>query len=132
MTQAVFDVVAEYPEEKSIAQNVSPASVQKHRDERREDVDRVIVDAAADSAPKGYCLSQWGHVRELARNHPEVANAGSERLLIEPGSLHEYPGQEHGSQDGICHPWRADSRKLVAEWNHWAGKLLGFQHRRAS
>jgi hypothetical protein len=48
-------------------------------------------------------------------------------LLIEPGSLHKNPGEEHRDQDGISHPWRADGRKLVAEGDH-----CGVRFRRVS
>jgi hypothetical protein len=118
VTETVFDVVPEDPEEKRVAENVAPASVQKHGDEGREDVDGVVVDDARNSAPDGYRFTQWGHVRDLSRDHSEVAHAGGERLLIESGPLNENPRQEHRGQDGIGHPWRADSREFVAERNH--------------
>ena len=43
MPETVLDVVAEYPEKKSVAEDVTPAAVQEHRDQRRPDVDRVVV-----------------------------------------------------------------------------------------
>src|SRR5437764_6788626 len=43
MPETVLDVVAEYPEKESVAEDVTPAAVQEHRDQRRPDVDRVVV-----------------------------------------------------------------------------------------
>src|SRR3979411_1501514 len=100
-----------------------PASVQKHGAEGSEDVDRVIVDDTRNAATERYRFPERGHVRDFSRNHSEVAYAGGGRLLIEPGPLDENPRQEHRGQDGISHPRRADSRKFVAEWNHWCVRL---------
>ena len=118
MAEAVFDVVAEDPEEKSVAQYVAPPTVQEHRDERRKDVDGVVVDDARHPSPERHRRPNRGHVCQLSGNHPQIAHAGSKRLLIEAGSLDENPGSKHRYQDGVRHPGRADSRKFVAYWNH--------------
>ena len=73
---AVFDVVAEHPEEERVPEDVPPAAVQEHRDERREDVDRIAVDDAGErSAMSGTASPDGSPVGQLAGHHPEVADA---------------------------------------------------------
>src|SRR5258705_7577029 len=110
MYEAVLDVVAEYPEEQSVAEQVAPPSVQNHRDERSENVDRVVVDDARHPAAEWNRSTNRGQMRELSWYHSQIAHARRQRLLVESGSLNQNPGCEHDGQDGIRHPWRANCR----------------------
>src|SRR6059058_218384 len=57
-------------------------------------------------------------MRELAWNHPVVANAARELHFVEAGALNSEPGREHGAEQGPCHDRRVQRWVLVAEWNH--------------
>ena len=46
MTHSVLDVTAKYPKEKHVSEDVHPAAVKKNREERRHEVDRVVIDRA--------------------------------------------------------------------------------------
>src|SRR4029078_4118251 len=92
--QAVFDVVSEHPEEERVAQNVAPASMEKHGYQWREDGYRVVVDDTGHPATERHRGADRSHVRQLARNQPKIADAGGESLLIEARALNEDPGHE--------------------------------------
>ncbi len=115
VAHAVFNVISEDPEKESVPEKVAPATMQKHRYEGSQDVYGIVVDHTRHAAPKWHRGPDGCHVRQLARNQPEIADAGGESLLIEARALDEDPGQEHRNQDEIRHPRRADRGELVAE-----------------
>jgi len=120
-THTVFDVVPKDPEEERVAENVSPATVEKHRRERREVVDPIVVDRAGQlSGDNPEALANSRFVRQFARNHAEVAHAGRE---LDVGSrqaapLHGKPNREHGPEDEPGHDRRAERRIFVGERDH--------------
>src|SRR5439155_6908344 len=105
---AVFDVVAEDPKEYGVAQDVRPTAVEKHRRDRRQDVDRISVDDTGEARADRYVFAEARAMCELARHHPEVADAGRQRPRIETGALHYQPDREHGSKDEPSHDRRAE------------------------
>jgi hypothetical protein len=88
---AVFDVVAEDPQEECVAEQVSPATVQEHRRDRREHVDRFVVDDAGEPSAEVDAAAERRKPRELSGYEAEVADAGCEDRLAQPGTLKEHP-----------------------------------------
>src|SRR5690606_4087672 len=94
----VFHVVPEDPEEEAVAQQVSPPSVEEHRRQRSESIDRIVVHHARHSGSERHRLTERGQPRQLTRNHPEVAYTRGQPH--EPGvtkverSLREHPDGE--------------------------------------
>ena len=114
MAHAVLDVVSENPEEKTIPEEMDPASVKEHRDERSKDVYLLIVDDARQPVTEGHTRTESRLVCDLAGNHPEIANARSELWLVEAGALYEHPRPDERRENGVRHVRGSQGRELVA------------------
>src|SRR3982751_5799290 len=94
-SHAVFDVVAEHPEEERVTEDVSPAAVQKHRRQRRPLVDGVVVYDAGKAASDWHSCPERRAMGELAGHHAEVTDARGELDLLEAGALDDEKNGEH-------------------------------------
>src|SRR5215207_5425851 len=111
---AVLDVVSEDPEEEHVAEQVSPAAVQEHREDRREPIDRLLIDSARHSAAQGHGEPDARLVGELAWHESEVANRGRERDLA-AGTLDDHPDRHRDADEQPGHPRGVERRILVAD-----------------
>ena len=84
---AVFDVPAEDREVEHVADQVQPPAVQEHRDQRGEDVDRVVVDDARHPRADRHGVAERSQVGELARHHAKVADGRGQCCRVDPGPL---------------------------------------------
>jgi hypothetical protein len=126
MSHSVFDIVPEDPEKQAVAQQVQPSAVQKHRNERREQVDRIVIDDARHPVAERNAGAQARQVRDLTRYEAQIADARCELDFVYPGPLNEDPDAYESRQDQICHDRRPLSLELVAKRYHFVPKMRRF------
>ena len=117
MSETVLDVVSEDPEEKRVAENVPPPSMQKHRSENcQEGCRNWILRRAVESAG------------EVFRNKSELKDQSVKmpRPLKLHWKLEEDEHQHVQRDDEIIHVGRTESWLIVAYGKHVRTELLSY------
>jgi len=117
-SHAVFHVLAKYPEKQAIPQDVHPATVQEHGQDRRQVVDRLAIHQAEKPAAERHGLADGSATGELAWHQAQVAHAGRQHSRAEARPLDKDPYQAHHHQQADGHQRKAQGPVVVADGDH--------------
>ncbi len=96
-THDVFDVVAEYPQEPHVAEDVQPAAVHEHRGKQRLGI-ADAVQTAAQGVAQGYAGAGIHVAQQVAGDQSVKTQRFAERLRV-AGTLHDEPDERiHDNQ----------------------------------
>ena len=112
----VLHVVAEYPQEPHVADDVQPAAVHEHRRQHRRPARRVAQFAPAVRAQLNLRARRHA-TQQLAGYQPELADRARQRR-IRAKTLHEHPHEDIDGDDAECRIGNQHLRIVISDREH--------------